>query len=201
MKQIGLMTIMYHNDNDGYFVTTRGGASDGIKKADGTWLINSSRLFWHHLLRYYYGGGESGPANGGAFGCPAVNPSTVRHVYATIQNVASQTTAVAGTFPLGYGQNYYMSFTLNANNNATKQVDAWKYPSAMVTNFDDAQSGELCAGQYWDFYASSGETTRGINSRRHANGRNYLILDGHVEWLNAPNPAANKCLLRWGMNE
>ena len=64
----------------------------------------------------------------------------------------------------------------------------FKYPSRVITHFDDAFSTMTAYGNINDIFYNGKLLSRGLNSMRHSKGRNYLLLYGHVEWNNIENP-------------
>ncbi|MBQ6471959.1 MAG: prepilin-type N-terminal cleavage/methylation domain-containing protein [Victivallales bacterium] len=187
-KQIGVMAALYRDDNEEWFPPTYGMMIPGVK----AW----NECHWHHWLRYY-NYGKKGPANGGVFHCPA---AVLPNAFEESADVVAA--ADSPKFVLAYSQNYYISYTANAvmDTKTIKPMPAhfWKFPSKMVTHFDDAKTDKHVYGQYWDLY-NNVLLERGKNGMRHNNGRNYLLLDGHVEWSKILNPASPA--YQWGMYE
>ncbi len=172
LKQIGLSHTNYCDDYKGYFVPTFGLQIYGVK----AWNV----ALWHHWLRYYVTG-RNLPSGGGIYGCPSAK---LPHACAEPVKLQAAADPAIPTFLFAYSQNYYISYTVNANMTNIKPSHYWKQPSKFVINFDDSQSTIVAYGQYWDL----GSTPRGLAGMRHSKGRNYLLLDGHSEWSNVINP-------------
>ena len=165
LKQIGLAHTNYCDDYKGYFVPTYGHQILGVK----AWNV----ALWHHWLRYYVTG-RNLPSGGGIYGCPSAK---LPHACAEPVKLQAAADPAIPTFLFAYSQNYYISYTVNANMTNIKPSHYWKQPSKFVINFDDSQPTIVAYGQHWDLNS----TPRGFAGMRHSKGRNYLLLDGHSE--------------------
>ena len=177
-KQIGMMIMNYRNDNLDWIPPTYGIQILGVK----AW----NKCLWHHWLRYY-NYGKKGPADGGVFRCPS---AALPYAYEESSDVVA--TDSSPKFLLAYSQNYRISYTVNACTETTTlkphPASYFKYPSRVITHFDDAFSTMTAYGNINDIFYNGKLLSRGLNSMRHSKGRNYLLLDGHVEWNNIENP-------------
>ena len=169
LKQIGMAHETYTNDNDDWMVVIWGKNPTDHKPA--------SSYNWHHWLRYYVTGQND---DGGIYVCPT----------AVLPDAHEETTASGRTYIFAYSMNYMLGFTLNSNADPANinKRGYWKKPSKMLTNFDDAQSGYNAVGNCGDLRDT---TARGIAGRRHNKSRNFLLLDGHVENNNNPDPRSD----------
>ena len=131
-KQLGLMHTMIRDDHDDMFVPTYGG--DGtIYTAGIPGYVAWNWCMWHHWMRYNEYGRYT-PGNGAIFHCPATTPE--RGGYKWSRDITITGEAASDYFVLGYSQNYFISYTNNANTKPQK-ASAWKAPAQTVTNFDD----------------------------------------------------------------
>ena len=185
LKQIGLAHINYRDDYKDYFVPTYGQQIYGVK----AWNL----ALWHHWLRYYVTG-RNLPPGGGIYGCPSAQ---LPYAYPEPLKLQATVDATMPTFLFAYSQNYQISYTANATMTDIKPAHYWKYPSRLVTNFDDSRSTIQAYGSYQDLFTTGAVTSRGLAGMRHSRGRNYLILDGHAEWSSDLNPTVN---FKWNNN-
>lgn len=168
LKQIGLKQIFYSNEN-----------GDQITPAfydSGAWggLVQWNYVRWYVYLQYYVDGNRT-PNNGGVFNCPAQ-----RNGYkAAIDVKKYSTTNESEQFRLGYAQNYFLSYTYNANTSPHGNLNEWKKPAKTVFDYDYAS---YATGANSQCYANWGDLQNSwLNgSAPHGGQINILFLDGHV---------------------
>jgi len=172
MKQIGLKHALYQDAYEGMIVPTFAPTWNALPG-----IMDWDKIFWSFMLRYYVDGSITVAKNGAEWHCPGQSvkyPSPIK-----LENNRDYQTNDALSFGIGYGQNYFISFTCNANNDAQAGygtyyhplIDEWKQPTNTVIDFDYVSNNYGNWGNLkdnWDTAAC------------HDGSINILFLDGHV---------------------
>lgn len=151
LKQIGIATMMYVNDNNGWM-----GICDNA--ADFTWKGSSGyQMVWHMLLynANYLGGGK-------VFLCPSWPPQIYGHAYRTYG--ANRSLKAAGSNGLVV---YVNMFNLDGASGKVLYADSSYYDSTYE--------------QYSLFYIDTVLSPHGLIHLRHGNSAATCLADGHVE--------------------
>jgi len=157
LKGIGTLQMLYADDYDDTFAVTWGQTIPNKLAWNKAW--------WHHFLRVYVS--PSG-RDGGIFACPSAIQGVNIEVSSAIPDDANEP-----NFLLAYSQNYFISYTVNANMSPPDRGQ-WKKPATTVMNFDDGNNTYP--------YANNGDIMgRWVGVSRHNGKGNVLLMDGHVE--------------------
>jgi prepilin-type N-terminal cleavage/methylation domain-containing protein len=181
LKQIGIASAMYLDDNNGRFADRRDlkNSLPGGYRPWSTWPASDPRAGWGAVVLHIYG------ADYPVWSCPAVRNSFAGSAVQTVQAIASVSNAPVTR---------YWMWRFDRPDDPVSQEDFWGKTEAQA--FADLQAAndpllgpihslvdvELAVDPYFPGTISSlGSDLRG--RAIHRGGRNRLLLDGHAQFL------------------